>query len=389
MKKNVFFSVISFVFLGFILSACSGEKAGGNGEAVVNIGYTGPLSGAAAYYGENTLNGLEMAVKEINEEGFEVNGTTYTINLETLDDQYLPNEAAANARRLVQEHNTPIIFTPHSGGVKALQVFNEKENFIIGAYTSEPAITETGNSLTVRIPPSYAGYVEPFTKYMMDRFGNKLAALPPVTQYGKDWAEGLIPHWEDQGGEVVHNASIDFSKDTDFFTLLTNAIKKEPDVMLVGGPSEPTAKVVQQARDLGYEGGFMIMDQAKLDEMKKVIGESYKPLEGSIGTMPLVNANYPGTEEFVKKYREKYNEDPGSEAGFHYVSMYIFVEAMKAAGNTEDAKAIYENIQSGLDGLPEEKKVYVIPGIDENGGFEINTRVAAVEDGEIVPIKVE
>ncbi|GAA0479912.1 ABC transporter substrate-binding protein [Salinibacillus aidingensis] len=389
MKKKAFFSLISFVILGFILAACSGEEAGGNGEAVVNIGYTGPLSGAAAYYGENTLNGLEMAVEEINDEGFEVNGTTYTINLETLDDQYLPNEAAANARRLVQEHNTPIIFTPHSGGVKALQVFNEQENFIIGAYTSEPAITETGNSLTVRIPPSYAGYVEPFTKYMMDRFGNKLAALPPVTQYGKDWAEGLIPHWEDQGGEVVHNASIDFSKDTDFFTLLTNAIENDPDVMLVGGPSEPTAKVVQQARDLGYEGGFMIMDQAKLDEMKKVIGGSYKPLEGSIGTMPLVNANYPGTEEFVKKYHEKYDEDPGSEAGFHYVSMYIFVEAMKAAGNTEDAKTIYENIQSGLDGLPEDKKVYVIPGIDENGGFEINTRVAAVEDGEIVPIKVE
>ncbi|SET35146.1 branched-chain amino acid transport system substrate-binding protein [Salinibacillus kushneri] len=389
MKKKTGFGLILFTIVCLILTACSGEETGGDGEAVVNIGYTGPLSGAAAYYGENTLNGLKMAVEEINEEGFEVNGTTYTISLETLDDQYLPNEAAANARRLVQEYNTPIIYTPHSGGVNALQVFNEQENFIIGAYTSEPAITETGNTLTVRIPPSYAGYVEPFTKYMMDRFGNKLAALPPVTQYGKDWAEGLIPHWEEQGGEVVHNASIDFSKDTDFFTILTNALEKDPDVLLIGGASEPTAKVAQQARELGYEGGFMIMDQAKLDEMKKVMGETYEPLEGSIGTMPLINADYPGTDEFVEKYREKYGEDPGSEAGFHYVSMYIFVEAMKEAGNVEDAKVIYENIQAGLDSLPEDKKVYNIPNIDENGGFEIDTRIAAIEDGEIVPKEVE
>src|SRR5690625_6435659 len=103
-----------------------------------------------------------MAAEEINEEGFEVDGKTYEINLVSLDDEYLPNETAANAKRFMQEYNTPIIFTPHSGGISALQVFNEQENFLIGAYSSEPVITEGGNSLTVRIPPSYDGYVEPF-----------------------------------------------------------------------------------------------------------------------------------------------------------------------------------------------------------------------------------
>ncbi|WP_085993022.1 ABC transporter substrate-binding protein [Oceanobacillus senegalensis] len=397
MRKRKLLFLISFIVMLFTLSACidgsgtetSNESTGSvDGENVVNIGYSGPLSGAAAYYGENTLNGLQMAVEEINEEGFEVNGETYKLNLVSLDDQYLPNETAANARRLVQENETPIIFTPHSGGVYALQVFNEKENFIIGAYSSEPAITEKGNSLTVRIPPSYHGYLEPFTDYTMERFGPKLAAIPPVTQYGQDWAEALIPYWEEQGGEVVHESSVDFAKDTDFFTLLTNAIDEDPDVLFIGGPSEPTASIATQARELGFEGGFIIMDQAKLDEMKNIT-ETYELLEGSIGTMPLINADYPGVPEFVEKYRAKYDKDPGSEAGFHYVSMYIFVEAMKAAGNVDDAEVIYEHIQDGLDALPEDKKVYVIPGIDENGGFEILTRVGAVEDGEIVPIDLE
>lgn len=93
-------------------------------ENTVNIGFSGPLSGPAAYYGENTLSGLEMAVDEINQEGIDVDGKKYGINLVTLDDQYLPNETGTNARRLVQENDTPIIFVPHSGGVFATQVFN-------------------------------------------------------------------------------------------------------------------------------------------------------------------------------------------------------------------------------------------------------------------------
>ena len=395
MRKKSLFLITSMFILLFVLSACVDENdanaddekdsTGGDGENVVNIGYSGPLSGAGANFGEYTLNGLKLAVEEINQDGFEVNGETYTLNLISLDDEYLPNETASNAKRLVQENNTPIIFTPHSGGIFALQVFNEEEDFIIGAYSSEPAITEQGNSLTVRIPPSYYGYVEPFTDYTMDRFGTKLAAIPPVTQYGQDWAEELVPHWEEQGGEVVYNESVDFGKDTDFFTLLTNALEKDPDVLFVGGPSEPTANLVKQARELGFEGGFMVMDQAKLDEMKNVTG-TYEALEGAIGAMPLTLSDYPGVEEFTEKYEAEYDHSPGSEAGFHYLSMFVFVEAMKAADNVDDTEVIYENIQAGLEALPENKKVYVVPGIEENGAFEIEVNTGAVEDGEVINI---
>ncbi|WP_406944793.1 ABC transporter substrate-binding protein [Halobacillus sp. SY10] len=359
------------------------------GEEVVNIGYSGPLSGPAAYYGERTLNGLTMAVEEINNNGgFEIDGQTYKYNLVSLDDKYLPNETAANAKRLLQENDTPIIFSPHSGGIKAMQVFNEQENFLIGAYTSEPAVTEEGNALTVRIPPSYAGYLDPFTSYAMENHGKKLAALPTASQYGKDWTEALVPYWEEQGGEVVYNSSIDFSKDTDFFTLVTNALKEDPDVMFIGGPSEPTAKVAKQARELGFEGGFIIMDQAKLDEMESVTG-SYEQLEGAVGVTPLINSDYPGTDQFIEKYKEKYGENPGSEAGYHYVAMNAFMEAMKAAGTVDDPEAIRSHMQDGLDALPEEKQVYTIEEIGEDGGFSTALRIAAVENGEVVTIDVD
>ncbi|MDZ5472668.1 ABC transporter substrate-binding protein [Bacillus sp. 31A1R] len=403
MKKTKMLSFLSLIFvLMFSLVACNTNeptkttedpnKTDDKGSAevgMVNIGYTGPLSGPAALYGERTLNGVKMAAEEINNAGgFEVNGKKYKLNVVSLDDKYLPNEAGANAKRLMQENKTPIIFTPHSGGVAALQVFNQQDKFIIGAYTSEPKITETGNKLTVRIPPRYDGYIEPFTKYTMDNFGKKIAFLPTASQYGKDWAEKLQPHWEAQGGEVVFNSSIDFTKETDFFTLITNALKEKPDVLFIGGASEPTAKVAKQARELGFKGGFIVMDQAKFDEMKRVTG-SYELLNGSIGVMPLVNSDSPAIPDFVKNYNAKYKEDPGSEAGLNYIAMHIFVEAMKAAGSVDDPEKIRAHMQDGLDNLPEDKKVYVIPTIDANGGFEAELIVAAVENGEIVPIKVD
>lgn len=392
--KLICIGVAIFVLM-FSLAACNSKSSGGSttkkgsGDSnIVNIGYSGPLSGAAAFYGERTLNGIKMAAEEINESGgFEVKGKKYKLNIVSLDDKYLPNEAGNNAKRLVQENKTPIIFTPHSGGVFAMQVFNQQEKFIIGAYTSEPKITEVGNKLTVRIPPRYDGYLEPFTTYEMEHFGKNIAFLPTSSQYGKDWSDKLKPFWEKQGGKVVYNSSIDFNKDTDFFTIITNALKKKPDVLFIGGASEPTAKVAKQARELGFKGGFIVMDQAKFDEMKKVTG-SYDSLNGSIGVLPLVDSEAAAVSDFVKKYNEKYGENPGSEAGLNYIATYTFVEAMKAAGTVDDVDDIRAHMQDGLSNIPDNAKVYNIPKIGDDGGFESELIVGAVEDGKVVPIKV-
>lgn len=403
MKKRKLLSFVSIIFaLVLFLAACSGsgsEKTSesansggdkGSGEVgTVNIGYSGPLSGPAAFYGERTLNGVKMAADEVNEAGgFEVNGKTYKLNVVALDDKYLPNETGSNAKRLLQENKTPIIFTPHSGGVFAMQVFNQQEKFLIGAYTSEPKITEGGNKLTVRIPPRYDGYLKPFTDYAMDNFGKKIAFLPTASQYGKDWSEALKSHWEKEGGELVYNSSIDFAKDTDFFTIVTNALKENPDVLFIGGPSEPTAKVAKQARELGFKGGFIVMDQAKFDEMQKITG-GYEMLEGSIGVLPLVDSDGPGVPEFVKNYNAKHGENPGSESGLNYIGMHIFVEAMKAAGSVDDPEKIRDHIQDGIENLPKEKQVYDIEKVGDDGGFEHTLQVGAVEDGKVKIIKVE
>ena len=350
----------------------------------VNIGFTGPLSGGAALYGENTLEGLRMAAEEINAAGgITVDGEEYTINIQSLDDKYSPSQAAVNGKRLVQQYNAPVIFTPHSGGTFALQAFNERDGFLVMSYTSVPAVTSKGNKLTVKIPPNFTDYIEPFSRITMDRFGNKLGVANATHDYAKYWTKEFVPVWRELGGEVAAMNPMDYNKSADFYTGVSKVLSEKPDVMFVGGASEPTGLVVRQARELGFKGGFILMDQAKMDEVAKVSG-GIKSLEGSVGVVPLDKYENEGAKLFLKKWQEDHNGVATSETAYNYFAMYLIAQAMQEAGTVEDAKAIRAAIASAMDKVSVEHNPYDVDGIDEAGNLGADPQIAEVVDGKVV-----
>lgn len=350
----------------------------------VNIGFTGPLSGGAALYGENTLEGLRMAAEEINAAGgITVDGEEYTINIQSLDDKYSPSQAAVNGKRLVQQYNAPVIFTPHSGGTFALQAFNERDGFLVMSYTSVPAVTSKGNKLTVKIPPNFTDYIEPFSRITMDRFGNKLGVANATHDYAKYWTKEFVPVWRELGGEVAAMNPMDYNKSADFYTGVSKVLSEDPDVMFVGGASEPTGLVVRQARELGFKGGFILMDQAKMDEVAKVSG-GIKSLEGSVGVVPLDKYENEGAKLFLEKWQQEHNGVATSETAYNYFAMYLIAQAMQEAGTVDDAKAIRAAIASAMDKVSVEHNPYDVDGIDEAGNLGADPQIAEVVDGEVV-----
>ncbi|MGO4762675.1 ABC transporter substrate-binding protein [Cupriavidus sp. 2KB_3] len=357
-------------------------------QEVVKIGYTGPLSGGAALYGKNVLSGIQMAVDEINAQGLAVNGKKVKLEVVALDDKYAPAEAAINARRLVQQHKTPAVFVPHSGGIFALQAFNEQEKFLVMAYSSVPRITDAGNKLTIRIPPAYTGYIEPFIKAQMKRYGKNVALVPADHDYAKAWVQAFVPAWEGAGGKIVGNNPMSYTKATDFYTGVSRAIAEKPDVMFVGGPSEPTALVVKQARELGFKGGFIVMDQAKMDEMAKVTN-GLAMLEGSIGVMPLVNDNRPAAQAYNAKYKKLHDgRDATTEMSLNYTMTWALANAMKLAGTTTDSAAIRAKIPEAVKALPKDVNPNEVEGIDAKGGSVADTVVGWVQNGKIAPVRL-
>ena len=350
----------------------------------VNIGFTGPLSGGAALYGENTLEGLRMAAEEINAAGgITVDGEKHTINIQALDDKYSPSQAAVNGKRLVQQYNAPVIFTPHSGGTFALQAFNERDGFLVMSYTSVPAVTSKGNKLTVKIPPNFTDYIEPFSRITMDRFGNKLGVANATHDYAKYWTKEFVPVWRELGGEVAAMNPMDYNKSADFYTGVSKVLSEDPDVMFVGGASEPTGLVVRQARELGFKGGFILMDQAKMDEVAKVSG-GIKSLEGSVGVVPLDKYENEGAKLFLEKWQKDHNGVATSETAYNYFAMYLIAQAMQEAGTVDDAKAIRAAIGAAMEKVSVEHNPYDVDGIDEAGNLGADPQIAEVVDGEVV-----
>jgi len=357
--------------------------SGAYAQDTIKIGYSGPLSGGAALYGKSVLNGMQMAAAEINAAPLDIGGKRYKVEIVALDDKYNPSETGINLQRLVQQHQTAAVLVPHSGGVFAAQAANEKLKVLLLAYTSLPAATERGNKLTVRIPPDFTTYISPFIKATMSKYGKNVALAQADHDYAKAWSAAFKPAWEAAGGKVVADNPMSYNKAADFYSGVSRVIQAKPDVLFIGGASEPTALVAKQARELGFKGASIVLDQAKLDEMARITG-GYGTLEGAVGVMPMSGDDRPDAVSFTNRYRKlNDNKDPSSEVALNYTAVHATVAAMKLAGTVSDATAIRAQMDQAFRKLPGQYNPASVEGLDAKGGAIINAIVASVENGKL------
>ena len=108
-----------------------------------------------------------------------------------------------------------------------------------------------------------------------------------VGAYGDEWRAAFKEYWHKKGGEITVDKPANYYSETDFSAPLTAALATKPDVMLIGGPSASTALVIEQARGLGYKGGFILIDQAKMDYIANIL-KSTKLMGNTIGVAAVV-----------------------------------------------------------------------------------------------------
>jgi len=314
----------------------------GQAAKEVVIGYTGPISGVAAEYGQDCANGIEMAINEINAAGgITAKGQKYQFKLVKLDEGLDPTASVNNCRRLRDQYKAPAIFNPLFNSLAAMAKINQEKGneFLIMAYTSTPKVIEIGNKLLTASPPPFTVYVKGFSDIAWEKGWRKAAMVATVGAYGEEWRHAFKEYWQKKGGEITVDKPANYYTETDFSAPLTAALATKPDVMLIGGPSASTALVIEQARGLGYKGGFILIDQAKMDFIENIL-KSTKLMYNTIGVAPVEQSPTAAAPALEKKYRGIYKRMSTWEVWLNYNAMYALSRAMAAAGTVEDVYAI-------------------------------------------------
>lgn len=385
---------------------------------MIYIGYTGPLSGIAKPYGESVLNGIKFAIEDINNAGGIVIGDKfYKLEVIAMDDKYYPPLSAANAVNLTK-NGSIVIFCPHSGGILELQKLNEKEpKFIIGAYTSSPTILKTGNKLMFMIPPNFELlHIPTMADYFLQKGMLNAAILPGTHAYAVEWSKTFKDYWTRKGGKVVAEEPINYYLVTNYTQNVSKVLAEKPDVIVIIGPSLPLAGVIKTAREMGYTGGFLIADQAKIDEImyylgieydfenKRVIKGDINLLDKSIGTTsPCILAVLPeaALDPYTPFYKYMCEKLPPRLGGvplnwehvLNYEVMFILAKAIEKAGSTDPEK-IMEAMEKktfpldGYRGIPKylHGSLLRVHPYGTIGVLDMPSSDIVIEGGDLIPI---
>jgi branched-chain amino acid transport system substrate-binding protein len=340
--KAIIVLIVALMMVTLGMASCGG---GGEGtKTTKKIGLTAPLSGIAASYGQDIKDGLEMAIDKINEDGgIAIGDTTYVFELEASDDEATPEPALSNAQRFVLEEDIQAIFDPVATSIQPLIGINEKpgEEFLVEAYTSVPLYAQKVNKYMITLPPPFSIYIPEWIGLAMGKGWMKMGMLQTTGAYGDLWGSSMEKAWTGAGGQVVAKAPASYYTESDFTPFLTTVLAANPDVIFCGGPSQPTALVIDQARGLGFKGGFIVIDQAKLDAIADTTG--MEKLEGAIGVLPVEDAFdlWPYLKTFNEEYVAQYGGERTTwESAIAYCGMMILARAMEAAQSVDDVAAI-------------------------------------------------
>jgi branched-chain amino acid transport system substrate-binding protein len=360
-KTNSWFWVVMVMFPLFLTAP--GQSAQAADEII--IGYSGPLSGGAAKFGFNIQWGLELAADEFNAlGGATVGGKKYTVRVISMDDRFQAALTTNNAKRLVHKEGAKMVYNPNTGAIFALMAFNENEKFIVGAYTTTQNVVTAGNKLLFKGPLPMQAYVHAFSEKAWAHGWKVCAMMPDAYEYGKIWSGLFEKAWKAKGGTITTTIPVDFMKTTDYYPLLTKALATHPDVLLLGSSSEPDAMQIRQARELGFKGGFILIERGKLDEIRTFV-DNMETLNGSIGSMPLELTPRANVKAFAQKFRKKYGADKplATELGISYANALIYVGSMVIAGTTTDVYKIMDAM------LHKTKNVLALPFIKNNDPY--------------------
>jgi len=348
----------------------SGEGDGATGEVeTIKIGVQTALTGPLPDYGLAAKNGVELALEDFGT--FEMNGTTYQVELVVLDDKAEPTESAVVAQTMVDEGVVGVIGSLTTGAtLSAIPIYFENRIPQISGSVTGPKANETGTDTFYRTCWNDAIQGEALAVWAMELGAKKVVLMDDNGAYAVGLADVAEATLKAEGVETLRQNCQ--SGDKDLSAQVANVKEFAPDALIFTGYHPEAGLMRKQMVEAGLgDVIFMGGDGIRSEELVAQTGgeANGEGIYATFGGFP--EEQQPGYAAFAAKYKEKYGEEVGPYAQNNYDAFGALIEAIKAAGSTDT-----EEIIAALQTLSYE-------GVTGTFGFSTESE-GAVAKGDIV-----
>ena len=362
-------------------SAASGSYTG----TPIKVGGIGPITGAAATYGNAVKNAEELAVKEINA----ANGSD-VFDWKFEDDEH-DAEKSVNAYNSLKDWGMQVLAGPVTT-TPTLAVAAESVNdnmFVLTPSASAQTVIETGdNVFQICFTDPNQGVAS--ADYIAE---NALATKIGVIYDSSDaYSSGIYAKFkteaESKGLEIVTAEAFTSDNKSDLSTQVAKCQEAGAELVFLPIYYTEAAQILSYANKIGYAPKFFGCDG--MDGILTVEGFDTSLAEGLALMTPFdANASDEATQSFVAKFKEKMDGlVPNQFAADGYDVIYALYNAMTAAGITgsESASEICTALEAQfatmtIDGLTGTGMHW-----DENGMISKAPAAVVIENGVYVPM---
>jgi len=339
-----------------------------SGETV-KLGALMPMTGDLQAFGETSLNGINLAVDEINAAGG-VLGMPLEVSVG--DTQTAAQPSIDAAQKLVSiEGVSAIIGALSSGNTIPVAESITKSSRVpqVSPASTSPVITGLADEdFLFRTVPSDAFQGIALAEVAREKGLENLAIIYVNNDYGQGLAESFQESFEAQGGTI--SGSVPYEKgQASYRGELQQLAGAGAEALLLIGYPENGITILKQSLEEGFFDRFVFTDGMKAPEVIDAIGADF--LEGAFGTVAQSAEENEAYTRFTSAYEEKYGElPPKPYIDTSYDAVMVLALAIEQAGTT-DGSAVRDAMRD----------VANAPGIEIKPG-EWAKAVEAIANGE-------
>ena len=326
MKKIVSVAMAMVLALG-CLTGCGSGSSSSRGD-VFKIGGIGPLTGAAASYGDAVKKGAQIAVDEINAAGG-INGVRVEFKMQ--DDEHDAEKSVSAYNALKDWGMQMLMGTVTSAPCIAVEAEAMNDNmFLLTPSGTAVDCIKGDNAFRLCFSDPAQG-----TKSAEFIGTNKLASKIAVIYDSSDpYSSGIYESFkteaENQNLDIVAAEAFTADSKTDFNVQLQKAKESGAELLFLPIYYQEASLILKQANDMGFAPQIFSCDG--MDGILTVENFDTSLAEGVMFLTPFApDAGDKKTQDFVKAYADAYNgEVPIQFAVDAYDAIYAIKAAIEA-----------------------------------------------------------